>query len=298
MVARRGCSGSSRPATSSVSSPPTIASTTIPGVVVHGSGVRVHRPLPRSGVDRCGRTSGPPDPARGRGRGRRRSPRSPDAVRARARPVTDDPLGPAHRGLGLRTPVVPRRLLPPHAPLLGDDVKDDPGRPRRRDQSREHPRVGLALRPGIRQRAEAETSTARGQAAPRRGVHPRPWQAALPLARRGSGRACARHPGVVVTDKLKSYAAAKREVLPHAEHRRKRYLNDPAEVSHQPTRRRERQMQPFKSARHARRFLSAHGGIHDHFQLRRHRPTADQHRSARDSAFRTWHEATGVAAVT
>lgn len=58
-------------------------------------------------------------------------------------------------------------------------------------------------------------------------------------------------PRVIVTDKLRSYAAAKREVLPHTEHRQSRYLNNRAEVSHQPTRRRERQMQRFKSARQA-----------------------------------------------
>ena len=88
-------------------------------------------------------------------------------------------------------------------------------------------------------------------------------------------------PRVIVMDKLRSYAAAKREVLPGVEHRQNRYLNNRAEVSHQPTRRRERQMQRFKSARHAQRFLSVHARIHNHFQLRRHRLTAEQHRAAR-----------------
>ena len=102
-------------------------------------------------------------------------------------------------------------------------------------------------------------------------------------------------PRVLVTDKLKSYVVAKREVLPGVEHRQSRYLNNRAEVSHQPTRRREWQMQRFKSARHAQRFLSAHSRIHNHFQLRRPRLTADQHRAARDAAFRTWREIAGVA---
>ena len=93
-------------------------------------------------------------------------------------------------------------------------------------------------------------------------------------------------PRVIVTDKLRSYGAAKREVLPHVEHRQSRYLNNRVEVSHQPTRRRERQMQRFKSARHAQRFLSTHSRIHNHFQFRRHRLTADEHRAARDAAFR------------
>ncbi len=94
-------------------------------------------------------------------------------------------------------------------------------------------------------------------------------------------------PRVIVTDKLRSYAAAKRKVLPHVEHRQSKYLNNRVEVSHQPTRRRERQMQRFKSARHAQRFLSAHSRIHNHFQLRRHRLTANEHRAARTAAFRT-----------
>ncbi len=104
-------------------------------------------------------------------------------------------------------------------------------------------------------------------------------------------------PREIVTDKLGSYAAAKREVLPGVEHRQSRYLNNRAAVSHQPTRRRERQMQRFKSARHAQRFLSAHSRIHNHVQLRRHRLTADQHRAARDDAFRTWREVAGVASA-
>ena len=57
-------------------------------------------------------------------------------------------------------------------------------------------------------------------------------------------------PQVIVADKLKSYGAAKRDILPHVEHRQSKYLNNCIEVSHQPTRRRERQMQRFKSARH------------------------------------------------
>src|SRR4051795_9597672 len=104
-------------------------------------------------------------------------------------------------------------------------------------------------------------------------------------------------PRVIVTDKLRSYAAAKREILPRVEHRQSRYLNNRIEVSHQPTRRRERQMQRFKSARHAQRFLSAQSRIHNHFQLRRHRLSAIEYRAARDLAFRTWHEIIGVAMV-
>ena len=78
-------------------------------------------------------------------------------------------------------------------------------------------------------------------------------------------------PRVIVTDKVRSHGAAQRKILPGVEHRQSRYLNNRAEVSHQPTRRRERQMQRCKSARHAQRFLSSHGQIHNLFQLRRHR---------------------------
>ena len=102
-------------------------------------------------------------------------------------------------------------------------------------------------------------------------------------------------PRVIVTDKMRSYAAAKREILPGVEHRQSRYLNNRAEVSHQPTRRRERQMQRFKSARHAQRFLSNHSRIHNNFQLRRHLVSACEYRTARDAAFRTWREVAGVA---
>jgi putative transposase len=58
-----------------------------------------------------------------------------------------------------------------------------------------------------------------------------------------------------ITDKLASYGAAKREVMPSIEHRQHKRLNNRAENSHQPTRRRERQMKQFKSAGQAQRFL-------------------------------------------
>ena len=98
-------------------------------------------------------------------------------------------------------------------------------------------------------------------------------------------------PRVIVTDKLKSYGAAKREILPGVEHRQSRYLNNRCEVSHQPTRRRERHMQRFKLARHAQQFLSTHSPIHNLFQLRRHRLSASEYRTARTRAFGPWREA-------
>ncbi len=61
-------------------------------------------------------------------------------------------------------------------------------------------------------------------------------------------KGCTYVPRVVITDKLASYGAAKRQILPRVEHRQSRYLNNRAENSHQPTRKRERAMQRFKSA--------------------------------------------------
>jgi putative transposase len=104
-------------------------------------------------------------------------------------------------------------------------------------------------------------------------------------------------PRVIVTDKLGSYGAAKREILPGVEHRQSRYLNNRCEVSHQPTRRRERHMRRFKSVRQAQQFLSIHTPIHNHFQLRRHRLSASEYRVARDCAFNSWRGATGAALV-
>lgn len=66
-------------------------------------------------------------------------------------------------------------------------------------------------------------------------------------------------PCVIITDKFRSYGAAKREILPGVEHRQHKRLNNRAENSHQPTRVREKKMRRFKSATHAQRFLSAPG---------------------------------------
>ena len=88
----------------------------------------------------------------------------------------------------------------------------------------------------------------------------RDTQAAKRLLRKLLKRQC-RPPRVMVIDKLASYGAAKREVMPSVEHRKHKGLNNRAENSHQPTRRRERQTKRFKSAGQAQRFLSAHDGI-------------------------------------
>src|SRR5438128_6331639 len=99
-------------------------------------------------------------------------------------------------------------------------------------------------------------------------------------------------PRVIITDKLKSYGAAQREILPGVEHRQHRYLNNRAENSHQPTRQRERRMQRFKSPGQAQRFLSAYGPIAQHFRPHRHRFSAPDYRQKLQKRFQIWREIT------
>jgi putative transposase len=101
-------------------------------------------------------------------------------------------------------------------------------------------------------------------------------------------------PRVVITDKLKSYGAAKREILPGVEHRQSRYLNNRCENSHRPTRQRERRMQGFKSAGHAQRFLSAFGPIFQYFRPRRHLLSASEYHQVMRQRFESWSEMTGT----
>ena len=107
-----------------------------------------------------------------------------------------------------------------------------------------------------------------------------------------------RPPRVMITDKLGSYGAAKRETMQGIEHRQHKGLNNRAENSHQPTRRRERQMKQFKSAGQAQRFLAAHDQINNLFQLRRHHVTAAQYRAATMQTFQVWAEIGGSVAIT
>jgi putative transposase len=99
-------------------------------------------------------------------------------------------------------------------------------------------------------------------------------------------------PRVIITDKLKSYGAAKREILPSVEHRQHRYLNNRAENSHQPTRQRERRLQGFKSPGHAQRLLSASGPIAPQFRRRRHLLPAPEYRQQLGNRFHTWQNIT------
>jgi putative transposase len=104
-----------------------------------------------------------------------------------------------------------------------------------------------------------------------------------------------RAPRVLITDKLKSYAAAKREIMPGVEHRQYKGLNNRAENSHQPTRRPERIMKRFKSPRQVQRFLSIHDQIANLFSRRPKQDSAAKFHTARSQAFVTWTEITGVA---
>jgi putative transposase len=104
-------------------------------------------------------------------------------------------------------------------------------------------------------------------------------------------------PRRLVTDGLRSYGVAHHEFLPDVRHRTSRYLNNRAENSHRPTRRRERQMQRFKSSPQAQRFLSSHGMIYGHFRPRRHLMRAAQYRRARARAFQIWRQETCVQAA-
>jgi putative transposase len=98
-------------------------------------------------------------------------------------------------------------------------------------------------------------------------------------------------PRVVVTDKLASYPPALRRVLPAAEHRRHKGLNNRAENSHRPLRKRERVLQRFKSAEHAQRFLEPFSAVCNHFRPRRHLLPAEQYRQLRAERFQRWREA-------
>ena len=104
-----------------------------------------------------------------------------------------------------------------------------------------------------------------------------------------------RAPRVMITDKLASYAVAKRVVMPGVEHRQHKGLNNRAENSRQPTRRRERIMKRFKSAGQAQRFLSVHDQVGNLFR-RPANVTAADHREAQARAFVAWAEVTGIAA--
>jgi putative transposase len=100
-------------------------------------------------------------------------------------------------------------------------------------------------------------------------------------------------PRVLITDKLKSYGAAKKEMMPGVDHRQHKGLNNRAENSHQPTRQQEKQMHGFKSPKQAQRFLSVHGLVRNLFFGTRYNhkgKSANDSREQLKGAFAFWKE--------
>jgi enamine deaminase RidA (YjgF/YER057c/UK114 family) len=98
-------------------------------------------------------------------------------------------------------------------------------------------------------------------------------------------------PRKIVTDKLRSYGVAHRELLPESIHVTDQYANNRAEQSREPTRRRERGMRKFKSIKQAQRFLGTHAAVPNFFNLGRHLVRAQRYRDLRMSAFVEWSRA-------
>ena len=95
-------------------------------------------------------------------------------------------------------------------------------------------------------------------------------------------------PRKIVTDKLASYGVAHRELSPDVIHDKSQYANNLSELSHQPTRVRERVMRRFKSQNQAQRFLDSYSAVFNLFNLQRHRVRAEHYRHLRTSAFTEW----------
>ena len=102
------------------------------------------------------------------------------------------------------------------------------------------------------------------------------------------------NPRKIVTDKLGSYRVAHRELISDTVHDTSQYANNREELSHQPTRVRERGMRKFKSMAQAQRFLSAHAEVHNLFNLGRHLVSAKNYRVFRERAFVSWESVVAV----
>jgi putative transposase len=97
---------------------------------------------------------------------------------------------------------------------------------------------------------------------------------------------------LIVTDKLPSYGAARKVIMPTSMHCHERYANNRAEVSHEHTRAQERQMRRFKSPGQAQRFLAVHSQVHNLFRIGRHLLRAANYRLLRNRSFETWQQVT------
>ncbi len=95
-------------------------------------------------------------------------------------------------------------------------------------------------------------------------------------------------PRKIVTDKLRSYGVAHRELIQDTIHDTSQYTNNRAELSHQPTRVRERGMRRFNSPQQAQRFLKVHSAVYNLFNLGRHLVSAKNYRFFRLRAFASW----------
>ena len=95
-------------------------------------------------------------------------------------------------------------------------------------------------------------------------------------------------PREIVTDKLRSYSVAQRALIPETLHNTAQYANNRAELSHQPTRVRERVMRRFKSAAQAQRILNVHAAVYNLFNLGRHLVRSEHYRKLRTDAFERW----------
>jgi len=101
-------------------------------------------------------------------------------------------------------------------------------------------------------------------------------------------------PRKIVTDKLRSYGVAHRELMPATIHSTEKYANNRAELSHQPTRVRVRGMRQFKSVKQAQRFLNIHAAVYNLFNLGRHLVAAKTYRYFRLGSFASWKNAAMV----
>ncbi|MCP5016339.1 MAG: IS6 family transposase [Ketobacter sp.] len=105
---------------------------------------------------------------------------------------------------------------------------------------------------------------------------------------KGQGRSARK----IVTDKLPSYGAARKDIMPTSMHCHDRYANNRAEVSREHTRAQERQMRRFKSPGQAQRFLSVHSQVHNLFRVGRHLLRATNYKMLRSRSFDTWQQVT------
>jgi putative transposase len=99
-------------------------------------------------------------------------------------------------------------------------------------------------------------------------------------------------PRVMITDKLRSYKAAKKKVLKSTEHLSHKRLNNRIEASHQATRIREKVMRGFKSPRHVQAFLSIFGTLRNHFKIGLYKLSAENRKSRLREAFHVWEKVT------